>query len=100
LRLALRVDGARTLVDRDAFVLGRSADANLVLRDASVSRQHAIIERVGTVWVIVDMASTNGVVVNGTRVARAVLRPGDVIRIGPFAVHVERATPSSAGNPA
>jgi pSer/pThr/pTyr-binding forkhead associated (FHA) protein len=59
-----------------------------------------MIERVGTAWVIVDMASTNGAVVNGNRVARAVLLPGDVIRIGPFAVHVERATPSSSGNPA
>lgn len=100
LRLALRVDGARTLIDRDAFVLGRSADANLVLRDPGVSRQHALIERVGAAYVIVDMASTNGVVVNGTRVARAVLHPGDIIRVGPFAVHVERATPSSTGNPA
>lgn len=95
LRLALNVDGVRTLIDRDAFVLGRSAqNANLVLRDPGVSRQHAIIERVGAAYVIVDMASTNGVVVNGTRVARAVLRPGDVIAIGPFVVHVERATPS------
>ncbi len=88
--LAFVVEGARTVIDRDAFVIGRSGkEAQLVLRDPGVSRQHAIVERVGSSWVIVDMASTNGVLVNGTRVARALLRCGDVVEIGPFSIGVE-----------
>jgi pSer/pThr/pTyr-binding forkhead associated (FHA) protein len=91
--LMLIVNGTRTLVDRDAFVLGRSArEAQLVLRDPGVSRQHAIVERHGAAYVIVDMASTNGVIVNGSRVARAILRSGDMIMIGPFVVTVERGS--------
>ena len=42
-------------------------------------------------WVIVDMASTNGILVNGVRVTRASLRAGDVLEIGPFTIAVERA---------
>jgi pSer/pThr/pTyr-binding forkhead associated (FHA) protein len=90
--IALRVGDVRAFVDRDRFVLGRSAkDAHFPLRDAGVSRQHAIVERAGAEWVIVDMASTNGVHVNGVRVTRAAIRAGDVVEIGPFAIAVEPA---------
>jgi hypothetical protein len=90
--LALRVGEQRVVVDRDRFVLGRSArDAHFALRDGNVSRQHAIIERTPGGWVVVDMASTNGILVNGTRVTRASLRAGDVLEIGPFTIAVERA---------
>lgn len=90
--LALRLGDQRVVVDRDRFVLGRSArDAHFALRDGNVSRQHAILERAPGGWVVVDMASTNGILVNGTRVTRAPLRPGDVLEIGPFTLAVERA---------
>jgi hypothetical protein len=91
--LALRLGDMRVVVDRDRFVLGRAAkDAHFAIRDPNVSRQHAIIERApdGS-WVVIDMASTNGILVNGARVTRAPIRPGDVIEIGPFAIAVERA---------
>lgn len=90
--LALRLGDQRVVVDRERFVLGRSArDAHFALRDGNVSRQHAIIERAPGGWMVVDMASTNGILVNGTRVTRAPLRPGDVLEIGPFTLAVERA---------
>ncbi len=90
--LALRLGDQRVVVDHDRFVLGRSArDAHFALRDGNVSRQHAIIERAQGGWVVVDMASTNGILVNGTRVTRAPLRPGDVLEIGPFTLAVEHA---------
>jgi hypothetical protein len=90
--LALRLGDQRIVVDRDRFVLGRSArDAHFPLRDGGVSRQHAIVERVPGGWVIVDMASTNGIHINGVRVTRAPIRAGDVLDIGPFTIAVERA---------
>ena len=89
--IALRLGAQRVVVDRDRFVLGRSArDAHFALRDGGVSRQHAIVERAPGGWVIVDMASTNGIHVNGARVTRAAIRAGDVIEIGPFTIAVER----------
>ena len=50
-----------------------------------------MVERAPEGWIIVDMASTNGVHLNGVRVTRALIRAGDVIEIGPFAIAVERA---------
>jgi hypothetical protein len=82
----------RSIVDADRFVIGRSPkQTNMVLRDPAVSRQHAIVERTAEGYVLVDIASRNGVLLNGARVTRAVLRPGDVIAIGPFSVVVERS---------
>jgi hypothetical protein len=90
--LALRLGEQRVVVDRDRFVIGRSArDAQLALRDGGVSRQHAIIERTPAGWAVVDMASTNGIHVNGARVTRSPIRAGDTLEIGPFRIAVERA---------
>lgn len=90
--LALRLGEQRAVVDRDRFVLGRSArDAHFPLRDGGVSRQHAIIERAPGGWVVIDMASTNGIRLNGVRVTRAQIHAGDLLEIGPFAIAVERA---------
>lgn len=90
--IALRLGGERAVVDRDRFVLGRSSrEAHFALRDGGVSRQHAIVERTPSGWVIVDMASTNGIHLNGVRVTRAAIRAGDVVEIGPFTITVERA---------
>jgi len=90
--LALVCGQTRVVVDKDRLVIGRSArEAQFVLRDPGVSRQHAIIERVGTAVSVVDMASTNGVVVNGKKTLRAIIGPGDVLAIGPFTIRVERA---------
>lgn len=91
-KLALRCGEARAIVDRAPVVIGRSPKAaDLVLRHRGVSRQHAIVERVGGSFAIVDMASTNGVLVNGKRSVRAILVPGDVVGIGPFTITVDRA---------
>jgi len=91
--IALRLGDVRVVVNRDRFVIGRSAkDAAFPIRDPNVSRQHALVERgPGGAWTVVDMASTNGVLLNRARVTRAAIRPGDVIEIGPFAIFVERA---------
>jgi len=53
----------------------------LVLDDANVSRQHAAIERVGDVWYLADLGSTNGCYIEGQRVSRRAISDGDVIEI-------------------
>lgn len=69
-------------VTKDRFLLGRSkSQADLVLDDPNVSRQHAAIERVGDTWVLADLGSTNGCYVDGQRVSRRQLADGDVIEI-------------------
>jgi len=62
--------------------LGRGVSADVRLDDATVSRRHARIHQDGERAAIVEEHSLHGVWVNGRRVARAVLRDGDVIRLG------------------
>lgn len=81
-RLVLTYQGRAHEVDKDRFLLGRSkTQADLRLDDANVSRQHAVIERVGSAWYVVDLGSTNGVQVQGERVTRRALSDGDRIVI-------------------
>jgi hypothetical protein len=81
-RLVLEYGGRAHEVDKDRYLLGRSnTQADLRLEDPNVSRQHAVIERVGAAWYVVDLGSTNGVHVAGERVVRRALSDGDVITI-------------------
>ena len=66
--------------------LGRGFSADLRLEDQSVSRRHAIIVDEGDDARILDDRSANGTFVNGRRVAEAVLRDRDVIRLGRVAL--------------
>src|SRR5574341_395004 len=76
--------GVLHLADFEAVTIGRAPDNNLVLDHPVVSRYHAVIERMGTRFRLRDLRSSNGVFVNGQRVARDVwLKEQDEIRIGP-----------------
>jgi serine/threonine protein kinase len=65
----------------ETFQVGRSQATPTRLTDASVSRVHFEVEYDGSEAVLVNISS-NGTVVNGERVERRELRPGDVIRVG------------------
>jgi DNA-binding MarR family transcriptional regulator len=66
-------------------LIGREDGCDLSLEDdEEVSRLHAVLERIGQDWVLVDDGlSRNGTYVNGTRISgRTRLRDGDVLRVG------------------
>jgi hypothetical protein len=70
-------------LDEDEVVIGRRPDRGIRLDwDAEVSRIHALLQRVGGVWTIVDDGlSRNGTFVNGARVlGRRRLANGDSVR--------------------
>ncbi|MCW5860055.1 MAG: FHA domain-containing protein, partial [Caldilineales bacterium] len=77
--------GMLPLAGRNAMVIGRDPRCHLPLDSPLVSRQHARIDPgpQGS-YIVTDLQSKNGTFVNGRRVTRAALRPGDRIRIGPF----------------
>jgi pSer/pThr/pTyr-binding forkhead associated (FHA) protein len=82
-RQALLVgDGRRNVLGRSRVVVGRSREADIVLADPNVSRRHAEFRHDESGWHVVDLGSTNGIKVNGRRVAQAGLTPGDQITIG------------------
>ncbi len=68
----------------DTAVLGRSGDASVVLEDPEVSRNHARISKsqVGA-YLLEDLGSKNGTLVNGLPVKSHLLSFGDKIQVGP-----------------
>ena len=70
--------------DHDTFLVGRSPDVQfrLPLKDKTLSRTHFLVEVNPPSCRLMDMASTNGVRVNGKVVHTADLRDGDTIQAG------------------
>ena len=62
--------------------VGRDAGNALTLKDTGVSRRHARIHREGDAWLLVDLESRNGCLVNGAKVQQVRLSEGDRIQIG------------------
>ncbi len=62
--------------------IGSVAGNTVVLADPAVSRKHAGIRRVESDYELADLGSTNGVYVNGHKVPKKTLEPGDIIRVG------------------
>ena len=69
-------------LDRDVTTIGSVAGNTVLLTDTGVSRKHVGIKRVDGGYELADLGSTNGVYVNGEKVARRKLEIGDVIRVG------------------
>jgi predicted component of type VI protein secretion system len=69
--------------------IGRE-NAALILADGEVSRRHAVIRPVQGGLEVVDLGSTNGTRVNGSRITGpTVIRPGDVLQLGRTEFEVE-----------
>ena len=75
--LALDWSGAQS-----DMLIGRHRGCDLVLSDQSVSRRHVRVIFRDERWILQDLESTNGTIVNGSRVGRSQLRPGDHLALG------------------
>lgn len=63
--------------------IGRSKVNDIILLDPSTSRFHAVLSLRRNGWIITDLGSKSGLLVNGTKVEKvAVVRQGDVITMG------------------
>jgi len=69
--------------------IGRSSSCDLILSDPTVSRRHARLVHRGGKWVLQDLGSTNGTALNGRRVGRCELRPGDELLLGHARLRVD-----------
>lgn len=80
--LTISYRGRPYQVTKDRFIIGRGkTSSDLTIRDANVSRQHALVEFSGGNFYMVDMGSTNGIEFSGQRVQRKTIQNGDVFRI-------------------
>jgi two-component system, cell cycle response regulator len=83
------IDLGRHLLCDKAITIGRDEAAELALSDGSISRQHCQIRRSpeNGQYMLVDLGSTNGTIVNGRRVdGRVFLNEGDKIFLGASAL--------------
>jgi len=62
-------------------IIGRDASADIVLNDVLVSKRHARVEVTRTID-LVDLNSANGIVVEGSELARVSLAPGQTVLLG------------------
>ncbi len=62
--------------------IGRMSTNDIVLSDPNVSRHHAELRREGDAWVLVDLGSTNGSLVNDKPTRSHELSHGDRLRFG------------------
>jgi hypothetical protein len=81
-RALLVGDDKRTVLSGSRLLIGRSRDCDITIDDPNVSRRHAEMRNEDGRWVVADLGSTNGVKVNGRRVERAALEPGDELVLG------------------
>lgn len=78
----LIVDGNQVFpLGQTVINIGRRPDNHLVLPDPRVSRTHAQIRVVKGQYVLFDLNSTGGTLVNGRRIHQCALKPGDVISL-------------------
>jgi MoxR-like ATPase len=63
-------------------VIGRDSDCSLSLDDSQVSRRHARVYCENGVWMLADLDSANGTLVNGVAITAVPLREADEVAIG------------------
>lgn len=72
----------RILLDKPILLLGREAECDIQFDSRKISRRHCCIAQVGDQLIVRDLGSTNGVRINGVRVAEGYLKTGDELTIG------------------
>lgn len=91
---------SRHKLEGQNILIGRIRDAALPLESNTISRRHAEIVRdpFGRWW-IRDLGSRNGTHVNGARITESVIKPGDLLQLGEFALTLLPAEDSRAEPP-
>ena len=87
-------------IQRDITVVGRQHEqCDLVLENKSVSKMHCVLVRTDGLLFVRDLSSTNGTKVNGQRIVRGALLPGDQLSIASekFRVHLGPAADEPVG---
>ena len=75
--------GREYTFDQAEVCIGRTAENDLVLTEAGVSRRHVKIREDGGQFFVEDLGSANGTKVNGNPVTEDELRDGDSVQVGP-----------------
>ena len=74
--------GAHFAIETSPLYIGRAPDNGVVVNDPATSRRHARFEMRGQDYLVVDLGSANGTLVDGARVVEHVLVSGSVVTMG------------------
>jgi hypothetical protein len=82
--------GQRISLNQGTVTVGRLPECTISVNDSNISRQHAEMRQGGGGYVVVDLNSTNGTLVNGVRISgEQRLNDGDIISFGSTHVRFE-----------
>ena len=94
--LVVRTEGSeRILPACRSYLIGRDPQCDIVVNDARVSSNHAVLRLEGGRWVLADNGSTNGTYAGNRRVDRIEINGGCLVRLsdpadGPGPVFLQR----------
>jgi len=100
LRISIHLDNGQVtdyyLTTKDRWIIGKDRNCNLVLDASGVSRKHCRLEFEEGQWIITDLMSSNGTVVNGVKLkasgeekmGRLTVRSGDVLLVGTARIYL------------
>jgi len=74
--------GQTLRLSEEMTTIGSVAGNTIVLPDPAVSKKHVAIRRQNGEYEVADLGSTNGIYVNGHKVPKKSLAPGDIVRVG------------------
>ena len=74
--------GFKYTITEQVITIGRSKDNHIVLFDHTASRRHAKVRKTPDGYLLMDLDSHNGTLVNGSRVTSRILRHNDLVEIG------------------
>src|SRR5205814_1519940 len=97
-QLVALTDGPSIMLDKPILLVGRHQECDIQIQSRKVSRRHCCIAQVDDYLVVRDLCSTNGIRINGVRVAEGRLSPGDELTIGNYRYEVR--WPGAPGQPA
>jgi len=80
-----------TFGSKQELTIGRAENNDIVLDGLQISNRHARLVQSNSGIAIEDFASTNGVYVNGARVSRQGIFPGDHVQVGSFLIQIDNA---------
>lgn len=75
-------DGKRFEFGSAGVMVGRDKACNVVIEDGTVSSKHAEIRKENGDWYVKDLQSTNGTFVEGSRIEKSKITPGQQVRFG------------------
>jgi FhaA, N-terminal domain/FHA domain len=82
--------GQRISLNQGTVTVGRLPECTISINDSNISRKHAEMRQTGGEYVVTDLDSTNGTLVNGIRITgQQRLNEGDIISFGSTHVRFE-----------